>query len=158
MKSKLFLFVLTVLLSFSVATQAFAGVDTYIFKAGDTLWELAARLFGDPTLYPVFMEVNGIDNPRAIPNGAEIIIPDKSTLKKIAQERDQDKRQEMIDNAKSGVESESSLDDDSQNQNDQSPDSVSRTGQKVDPEETSFNDILKGPKVSPDKLIHVDSD
>ena len=158
MKNNLFLFVLIVLMSFSVATQANAGVETYIFKAGDTLWELAARLFGDPTLYPVFMEVNGIDNPRAIPNGAEIIIPDKDTLKQIAQERDPEKRQQLINDAKSGVESESSFDDGSQDQDAQNPDAVSRTGQKVDPEETSFTDILKGPKVSPDKLIHVGSD
>jgi hypothetical protein len=104
------------------------------------------------------MEVNGIDNPRAIPTGAKIIIPDTSTLKKIAQERDPDKRKQMIDEAKSGVESESSFDDDSQNSSPQNPDAVSRTGQRVDPEETSFTDILKGPKVSPDKLIHVGSD
>jgi len=71
-------------------------------KSGDTLWDLANAEYGDPTLYPIFLEVNKIDNPRKIPVGAQIIIPSPDEIKKISREHDPAKRKELIDNLGSG--------------------------------------------------------
>lgn len=137
--------------------QAFAGT-THTIKSGDTLWELAAKHYGDPTLYPVLLEVNGIDNPRTIPNGKVIIIPDKSDMQKIARESDPTKKRELISRAGSGQTSViPTVEDEPANDTNSSSDSVSRGGEKVDPEDTSFSNILKGPKVSPDKLIQIET-
>lgn len=78
-----------------LSSPAFAQ-KTYTMKAGDTLWELSNKFYGDPTLYPIFLECNKIDNPRAIPIGKTIIVPNVDEIKKISREHDAAKRQELI--------------------------------------------------------------
>jgi hypothetical protein len=82
---------------FGFATPAFAA-KTYTMKDGDTLWDLSAKFFGDPTLYPVFLEVNRIDNVRTIPTGKVIVVPSVDELKKISSEHDPAKRKALISN------------------------------------------------------------
>ncbi len=142
---------------FLVVSQQAQAVTTHTFTTGDTLWELAARHYGDPTLYPVFMAVNNIDNPRTIPNGKVIIIPDKKDLENIANESDPDRRQELINQVAGGQSSSSQSDSADDANNSAGPDSVSRGGVKVNPNDTSFSNILQGPKVSPDKLIKLET-
>lgn len=139
---------------FLTLTGAMA-VTTHTMTSGDTLWELAAKHYGDPTLYPVLLEVNGIDNPRTIPNGKVIIIPDKSTMQNIAKETDAARKRELISQATSGQVVPPG-DDDEKPAPQPGKDAESRTG-KVDPDDTSFINILKGPKVSPDKLIKIEN-
>lgn len=143
------------LVTFLVLTLVGTGyaVTTHTMGTGDTLWELSAQHYGDPTLYPVLLEVNGIDNPRTIPNGKVIIIPDKATMQNIARENDPAKKRSLIAQATSG----NVVPPGDEVQNPQTPtnsgkDAETRTG-AVDPDETTFINILKGPKVSPDKLI-----
>ncbi len=149
MKRLLFIFILVFLCSVNVL-----DAKTHVFREGDTLWELAAQHYGDPTLYPILLEVNGIDNPRTIQNGKVIVIPDKADMRRIAEERDPDRRRELLARAAG-----------SEGKNEEKPDqntpvvapsgadAVSRTGDAIDPEETGFSKILGGPKVSGDKLI-----
>ena len=136
------------------------AATTHTIESGDTLWDLAAKHYGDPTLYPVLLEVNGIDNPRTIPNGRVIVIPDKSDMEKIARESDPKTREDLIRSAAGDSAPNTNVvppADDSQTQSSYSgKDSESRSG-KIDPNETGFSNILKGPKVSPDKLIKVDT-
>jgi nucleoid-associated protein YgaU len=138
-----------------VAGTAFAA-KTHVFREGDTLWELAAKHYGDPTLYPVLLEVNGIDNPRTISSGKVIIIPDKSDMKQIAGESDPEKKKELISKANAG-----NTDSDRESENPavspKTPDQVSRTGDPIDSEETGFTKILAGPKVGADKLIKMNT-
>ncbi|MDN5279558.1 MAG: hypothetical protein PWR01_3523 [Clostridiales bacterium] len=147
----------TLMMAFCVVSgwQLFA-VTTHTFKSGDTLWELAAKHYGDPTLYPVLLQVNGIDNPRTIPNGKVIIIPDKADMQNIAKEKDPAKKKRLIEQATGGSSSSSSGSED-QNSKPAGKDAVSRSGEPVDPEDTSFTNILQGPKVSPDKLIQIET-
>lgn len=133
------------------STTAFAA-KTHTFREGDTLWELAAKHYGDPTLYPVLLEVNGIDNPRTIQNGKVIIIPDKDDMRRIANENDPEKKKELIASA-TGSSNVPPQGDPNDSDKPQSPDQVSRTGDAIDPEETGFTKILAGPKVTADKLI-----
>lgn len=42
---------------------------------GDSLWLLAAREYGDPALWRLIARANGIDHPRRIAPGMELIIP-----------------------------------------------------------------------------------
>ncbi len=152
---------LLVILVFLGVSSMLSAVTTHTIKTGDTLWDLAARHYGDPTLYPVLLEVNGIDNPRTIQSGRVIIIPDKSTMQQIAKESDPARKRELISQATSGQESpvippgdggEGQGGSTSQSNN---ASAESRSG-KVDPNDTSFTNILKGPKVTGDKLIKVD--
>lgn len=87
--------ILVLLVSCAVMAPAF-GANTYTMKEGDTLWDLSAKYYNDPTLYSVFLEVNNIDNPRTIPVGQVIIIPAFDDMKKVAQEVEPTKRSEMI--------------------------------------------------------------
>jgi LysM repeat protein len=45
---------------------------------GDTLWDLAQRYYGDGTLWPHIAAANGITDPRALPVGVLLWIPDQS--------------------------------------------------------------------------------
>ncbi len=65
-------------------------------EKGDTLWEISQRYYGNPELYPVFLECNKIRNPRALPIGKVIIIPDRSELEAIAAENDENERLKKI--------------------------------------------------------------
>ncbi|PKL48429.1 MAG: hypothetical protein CVV42_09910 [Candidatus Riflebacteria bacterium HGW-Riflebacteria-2] len=137
----------TVLLLMTAAADA---ATTHVFRSGDTLWELAAKHYGDPTLYPILLQVNNISNPRTIPNGKVIVIPDKSDMKAIANESDSLKRQEMINRVNGGQ-------DAGQKANEKAnaavrPDQASREGE-INPDDTSFTNILNGPKVGADKMI-----
>ncbi len=134
---------------FLLSAGAGFAATTHVFKSGDTLWDLAARHYGDPTLYPVLLEVNGIDNPRAIPNGKVIIIPDKSDMKKIAAESDPARKRSLIDAARGGTPSEP---EPTAPVTETGQDATSRTG-NIDPDQTGFNKVLGGPKVSPAELI-----
>lgn len=134
---------------FMVADASFAAT-THTIREGDTLWELAAKHYGDPTLYPILLQVNDIDNPRTILNGTVIVIPDKNDMKAIANEPDPDKKKALISKASGGK---GTGNPGKTPPAPQSADSVSRGGEEIDPEDTSFSNILKGPKVAPDKLI-----
>ncbi len=131
--------------------SAVAAATTHTIREGDTLWELAAKHYGDPTLYPILLEVNNIDNPRTILNGTVIVIPDKDDMKAIANENDPDKKKALIARAGGGGGGKTPGNKDDKKPT--SPDAVSRGGEEVDPNDTSFSNILKGPKVTPDKLI-----
>lgn len=125
------------------------AATTHTIRTGDTLWDLAAKHYGDPTLYPILLEVNNIDNPRTILNGTVIVIPDKEDMKAIANESDPDKKRALVARAVGGNGGSVTPKGKAAPA---SPDQVSRTGE-VDPDDTSFTNILKGPKVSADKLI-----
>lgn len=150
MKKRLALLLLT---GVFIGAGASYAATTHTIQDGDTLWELAAKHYGDPTLYPLLLEVNNIDNPRTITNGTVIVIPDKDAMKEIANESDPDKKKALITKANGGSAG-------SGNTNEKpvvppSPDQISRGGEEVDPEDTSFENILKGPKVAPGKLIKI---
>ena len=46
-------------------------------KQGDSLWSIAAQEYGDPAGWRLIAESNGIDNPRIITPGSELVIPAK---------------------------------------------------------------------------------
>lgn len=48
---------------------------TYRMKAGDTLWDLAKKYYGDPQQWKKIAKASGIKDPRKIPVGAKITIP-----------------------------------------------------------------------------------
>lgn len=147
---KLILGSLVILLVF-VAVNAQADT-VHSFKLGDTLWELSAKHYNDPTLYPILLRVNRIDNPRTIQVGTKILIPDSSKMRAVTQETDPRVQQEMINNINTGLkQDEDSKTDDA----DQSPDAISRSGKTTNHEDTRFRNILRGPQVSADELIKV---
>jgi len=46
-------------------------------KQGDSLWSIAVQEYGDPADWALIAEANGIDNPRVITPGMELVIPVK---------------------------------------------------------------------------------
>jgi LysM repeat protein len=46
-----------------------------IVNQGDSLWQIAAREYGDPSKWRVIADANDLDNPRVLKAGLEIIIP-----------------------------------------------------------------------------------
>jgi hypothetical protein len=50
-------------------------LTTRIVKRGDTLPNIAAEIYGNPALWRVIAEANGIDNPRALSVGVTLTIP-----------------------------------------------------------------------------------
>lgn len=149
-------FVIFALSGLMAIAGAVSGATTHTITTGDTLWELAAKHYGDPTLYPILLQVNNIDNPRTILNGTVIIIPNKSDMKKIADETDPAKKKALISKVSSGLSTGNDGSDKNPEITASSPDKASRVGE-VNPNETSFENILKGPKVSADKLIKVNN-
>ena len=133
-----------------LSLPASAGT-THKFTGNDTLWDLAAKYYGDPTLYPILLEVNGIDNPRTILNGTIILIPDKNDMKAIANEKDADRKRALL--VKVGAKGGGGSTPEKPKKAGQGAAAEVSRGGKFEPAETSFTTILKGPKVSPDKLI-----
>lgn len=144
------------LIAMIVVFTASLDAKTHTIKTGDTLWDLAASNYGDPTLYSVLLEVNGITNPRTIPNGTVITIPDKSTMVRIANETDQSKRKSLIKTAvgNNGNSQESGVTN--PNTSNQAKDQVSRKRTKLSEQDLSFKNVLNGPNTTADTLIKVD--
>ncbi|HSB52597.1 MAG TPA: LysM peptidoglycan-binding domain-containing protein, partial [Dissulfurispiraceae bacterium] len=46
-------------------------------KQGDSLWSIAVKEYGDPADWTLIAEANGIDNPRTIETGTDLVIPVK---------------------------------------------------------------------------------
>lgn len=141
-------FMLLLVVSLALTGQALAGT-TYTMKEGDTLWELSAKYYNDPTLYPVFLEVNHIDNPRMIPVGREIIIPSFDDMKKVAQEVDPDKRKSLISKLSSNAGSSTGSSSDSAAKKEEPKDEEGNALKPVDPKSVSILKILGGTKVDP---------
>lgn len=60
----------------SETTPAAAGEErTYIVKSGDTLAAIAIKFYGDSSLDDLIAEANGIEDPRDLRPGDELIIP-----------------------------------------------------------------------------------
>ncbi|MFC3965582.1 LysM peptidoglycan-binding domain-containing protein [Nocardia jiangsuensis] len=53
-----------------------AAEQVHEVVGGDTLWDLAARFYGDPTLFPLIAAANGIGDPHRIHPGQRLVIPD----------------------------------------------------------------------------------
>ena len=53
-------------------------LTTYLVKRGDTLSAIAARLYGDPTLWRTIATANDIDDPRHLQIGARLAIPSQT--------------------------------------------------------------------------------
>lgn len=118
--------------------SAAADARTYVMKPGDTLWDLANTYYGDPTVYPVFLELNNIDNPRTIPVGKEIIVPGYDEIRKIAAEMDPNKRKDLLEKARGG---------DSTVKEPEQPKPTPRPGEDptpLDPRNTAFNQVISG--------------
>lgn len=49
----------------------------YIVQKGDNLWKIAEKLWGDPSLFKLLAEENGITNPSAIPVGKVLKVPQR---------------------------------------------------------------------------------
>ncbi len=47
----------------------------YVVKRGDNLWSIAEELWGDPSLYRIIAEENGITNPSMIRVGTVLTVP-----------------------------------------------------------------------------------
>ncbi|HEY9070671.1 MAG TPA: LysM domain-containing protein [Candidatus Ozemobacteraceae bacterium] len=140
------------LLAFATAAlnPAFAANKTYTMKEGDTLWDLSAKYYNDPTLYPVFLEVNNIDNPRMIPVGRVIIIPSFEEMKKVANEPDPAKRQSMVKSLSGGssVSSGGTTPVPPMNSDTEDPDEKVA----IDPSSVSISNVLGGKKLDPKKV------
>ncbi|MFT2016856.1 peptidase M23 [Streptomyces sp. 796.1] len=52
-------------------------------RTGDTLPELAWREYGDPTMWRVIAEANGIDDPMRLANGQELLLPAPDELARL---------------------------------------------------------------------------
>ena len=46
-----------------------------LINQGDSLWEIAAREYGDPTKWRLIADANDIDSPRLLKAGTEIVVP-----------------------------------------------------------------------------------
>jgi nucleoid-associated protein YgaU len=46
-------------------------------KQGDSLWSIATKTYGDPDNWILIAEANGIDNPRTLDPGKDLVIPVK---------------------------------------------------------------------------------
>lgn len=51
----------------------------YFVRRGDTLWDISARLFGDPTLWPRLVDANPGLSPRDLRAGQILVVPDRPT-------------------------------------------------------------------------------
>lgn len=130
-----FLFVV----SFSSLVSA---ASTHTVKSGDTLWAMAQKYYGDPTLYTIIAEVNGVTNPRTIQNGTVLVIPNKNDMEAIKNESDSAKRKQLIEQA-GGKTSDSSNDNGNKKQdNTSNNNNVTTRYVAPKPEDTSFESVI----------------
>ena len=130
--------------------MAFSGLvsaaTTHTVRRGDTLWDMAGKYYGDPTLYTIIAEVNGVTNPRTILDGTVLVIPNKSDMEAIAAEKNQSKREQLIEQAggkSSGSNNNNNNNSDSNNnKNSNKPKAKATTYQAPKPEDTSFKNII----------------
>lgn len=54
-----------------------AGVREYLVARGDSLWNIAEKVYGDATLYRIIAEANNISNPEYITAGTTLMIPER---------------------------------------------------------------------------------
>ncbi|MBR3732775.1 MAG: LysM peptidoglycan-binding domain-containing protein, partial [Spirochaetales bacterium] len=54
----------------------------HFIRRGDNLWNICKRYYGDPWYYPDLAKYNNLRSPRFIIAGQNLIIPDKSELKR----------------------------------------------------------------------------
>jgi hypothetical protein len=47
----------------------------YLVKEGDSLWAMSAKAYGDASHWRLIADANGIDNPRVLEIGKELVIP-----------------------------------------------------------------------------------
>ncbi|RCK79156.1 MAG: hypothetical protein OZSIB_0270 [Candidatus Ozemobacter sibiricus] len=132
------------------------AMKTYTMQEGDTLWDLSSKFYGDPTLYPVFLEVNDIANPRTIPVGKVILVPSYDEMKKIAQEPDPEKRKKLITQITGGSAPADPVAPPPATTDPAKPPSKPSTG-PVDPKEVSLKKILEGPTTTGDKIEKLDT-
>ncbi len=52
-----------------------AVTRTHTVKQGDTLWAIAGKEYGKPTLWPKIADANGIDDPKKLQIGTVLTIP-----------------------------------------------------------------------------------
>lgn len=52
-----------------------SGAGPYVVLAGDTLWDIAERVYGDGAQYMRIAEANGLSNPDFITPGEHLVIP-----------------------------------------------------------------------------------
>ncbi len=64
----------------AVTAGSAEGPTKYSVKAGESWWGIAARVYGDGTLWKALKAAN--NNPRMIHPGTEIVLPAKDDLKK----------------------------------------------------------------------------
>ena len=146
---------ITLALLFVLVISSLASAKTHTVRKGDTLWDMAKKYYGDPTLYTIIAEVNGVSNPRTILDGTVLVIPNKSDMEKIAAEKDQKKRQELIKQAggkTSSEEDNSKKDDGNGNKNTAKAPYVAPK-----PQDTTFESVLNK-KINPKTIKTVDTD
>ena len=52
---------------------------THVFQDGETLWSIAESLLGDGQRWREIADLNGIDDPSAIPHGLVLVLPQQAT-------------------------------------------------------------------------------
>ena len=123
-------------------TSLVSAATTHTVKSGDTLWAMSAKYYGDPTLYTIIAEVNGISNPRTIRDGTVLVIPNKSDMEAIQNESDSSKRQQLINQANGGS-SNSTNTNTSTNTNVSNNNNNNTTKYEAPkPEDTSFESVI----------------
>jgi len=70
--------------------------EWHMMKPGDNLWDIAARTYGDPGLYVVIANFNGISSFRAIPVGKAIWLPSKAVAEKLISVKDEDEKAVLL--------------------------------------------------------------
>ncbi|MBU0671845.1 MAG: S-layer homology domain-containing protein [Candidatus Margulisbacteria bacterium] len=75
-----------------VKEPAYAVLDTYIVREGDSLLGIAMRYYGDPYKYLEIAEFNNIEDPSDIHAGQKILIPDLKKLEKQEESKKETKK------------------------------------------------------------------
>ena len=130
-------------------TSIVSASSTHTVKRGDTLWAMAKDYYGDPTLYPLIAEVNGVTNPRTILDGTVLIIPNKSDMQAIANESDSTKRTELINQATGKTNKTQEVKEDTSTETDKTTSENKKNNNDVktkyvapEPEDTSFENVI----------------
>ena len=121
-------------------TSLVSAAGTHTVKRGDSLWDMARNYYGDPTLYTIIAEVNGVTNPRTILDGTVLVIPNKSDMQAIQKETDSTKRQALI--KKAGGKTSGSDDNSSKQNNNNNNNNTNTKYEAPTPEDTKFESVL----------------
>ena len=84
--------------------------EVYVAEAGDSMWSIAKKMYGDSSLAIRLVDANGVANPNAVMPGQPVFLPQEDTLRASAESNSVIKRTDTVEAARAEIQATLELD------------------------------------------------